>query len=120
MTTLNFAALYPERLTRLAIVGGYVEGRSRRSSDAAPDALKSMIAEGWERSESPFASAFATSYFPEGPAEEAREVLREMQIACPTETMLRDRDVFNNATVEHLLEKVRCPVLILHARDDDH
>ena len=32
--------------------------------------------------------------------------------------MLRDRDVINNATVEHLLEKVRCPVLILHARDD--
>ena len=32
--------------------------------------------------------------------------------------MLRDRDVINNATVEHLLDQVRCPVLILHARDD--
>lgn len=46
MTALTFAALYPERLTRLAIVGGFVEGRSRRSADAAPDALRAMIAEG--------------------------------------------------------------------------
>lgn len=118
LPALNFAALYPERLTRLAIVGGYVEGRSRRSADASPDALKSMIAEGWARPASAFASAFMTSYFPEGPAEEAREVLREMQAACPPETMLRDRDVINDATVAHLLDQVRCPVLILHARDD--
>ncbi len=118
LAALNFAALYPERLTRLAIVGGYVEGRSRRSADAAPDALKSMIAEGWARPESAFASAFATSYFPEGPVEEVREVLRTMQAACPTETMLRDRDVMNDVTIAHLLDQVRCPVLILHARDD--
>ena len=118
LAALNFAALYPERLTRLAIVGGYVEGRLRRSADAPPDALKSMVAEGWARRESAFASAFATSYFPEGPAEEAREVLREMQAACPPETMLRNRDAINNATVAHLLDQVRCPVLILHARDD--
>ena len=118
LAALNFAALYPERLTRLAIVGGYVEGRSRRSTNAPPDALKSMIAEGWARPASAFASAFVTSYFPDGPVEEAREVLREMQAACPLETMLRDRDVINDATVAHLLDQVRCPVLILHARDD--
>lgn len=118
LTALNFAARYPERLTRLAIVGGYVEGRSRRSAEASPDALKSMIVEGWARPESAFANAFATSYFSEGPAEEARQVLRQMQAACPPETMLRDRDVINHATVAHLLEQVRCPVLILHARDD--
>jgi pimeloyl-ACP methyl ester carboxylesterase len=115
---LTFAALYPERLTRLAIVGGYVEGRSRRSANAAPDALKSMIAEGWARPESAFANGFATAYFPEGPVEAMREVLRMMQAACPPETMLRDRDMLNDAMVAHLLEQVRCPVLILHARDD--
>ena len=118
ITALTFAALYPERLTRLAIVGGYVEGRSRRSADAAPDALRSIIAEGWARPESAFASAFATAYFPEGPAEETREVLRMMQAACPPEIMLRNRDAINDATVAHLLGQVRCPVLILHARDD--
>ena len=115
---LTFAALYPERLERLAIVGGYVEGRSRRSADASPDALRAMIAEGWARPESAFASGFATAYFPEGPLEERREVQNMTQAACPLEMMLRSRDAVNNATVAHLLDQVRCPVLILHARDD--
>jgi len=115
---LTFAALHPERLTRLAIVGGFIEGRSRRSADAEPDALRGMIAEGWARGESVFARAFATAYFPDGPVEERREVLRMTQAACPPEMMLRVRDATNNATVAHLLGQVRCPVLILHARDD--
>lgn len=118
LAALNFAALYPERLTRLAIVAGFVEGRSRRSADAAPDALRAMIAEGWTRPESAFANGFATAYFPEGPAEERRQVLRMTQAACPPEVMLRVRDAANTATVAHLLGQVRCPVLILHARDD--
>ncbi|MEJ6389547.1 alpha/beta fold hydrolase [Gymnodinialimonas ulvae] len=118
MTALTFAALFPERLTRLAIVGGYVEGRTRRSADAAPDALKSMIAEGWAGPDSAFARAFATAYFPEGPMEEMRQVQRMAQAACPPETMLRHRDAINHATNAHLLGQVRCPVLILHARDD--
>lgn len=118
LPALHFAALYPERLTRLAIVGGYVEGRSRRSASPPPDVLKGMIAEGWAQPASAFASAFVTSYFPEGPKEAADQVLRQMQAACPPETMLRDRDAINDASVLHLLDKVRCPVLILHGRDD--
>jgi DNA-binding winged helix-turn-helix (wHTH) protein/alpha-beta hydrolase superfamily lysophospholipase len=115
---LTFAALYPERLTRLAIVGGFVEGRSRRGADAAPDALRAMIAEGWARPESAFASGFATAYFPDGPEDERRQVLRMTQAACPPEMMLRARDAVNEATAAHLLKHVQCPVLILHARDD--
>ncbi|WP_416883187.1 alpha/beta fold hydrolase [Marivita sp.] len=118
ITALTFAALYPERLTRLAIVGGYVEGRTRRNADAAPDALRAMIAEGWARPESAFASGFATAYFPEGPLEERREVQRMTQAACSPEVMLRNRDAVNAASVANLLGQVRCPVLILHARDD--
>jgi DNA-binding winged helix-turn-helix (wHTH) protein/alpha-beta hydrolase superfamily lysophospholipase len=118
ITALTFAALYPERLDGLAIVGGYVEGRSRRSADAPPDALKGMIAEGWARPDSAFARAFATSYFFEGPGESTSAVLRMMQAACPPEIMLRNRDAINEASVAHLLGQVRCPVLILHARDD--
>jgi DNA-binding winged helix-turn-helix (wHTH) protein/alpha-beta hydrolase superfamily lysophospholipase len=118
LPALTFAAHYPERLTRLAIVGGFVEGRSRRSAESAPDALRGLIAEGWARPESVFARAFATAYFPDGPAEETREVLRMTQSAAPPEMMLRTRDASNTASIAHLLGQVRCPVLILHARDD--
>jgi pimeloyl-ACP methyl ester carboxylesterase len=118
LAAIHFAARYPERLTRLAIVGGYADGRQRRGGPEAPEALKTMIAEGWGKTESAFAAAFMTSYFPEGPLEDVRSLVRHMQVACPPELMLRDRDAINNASVAHLLTKVRCPTLILHARDD--
>jgi pimeloyl-ACP methyl ester carboxylesterase len=40
------------------------------------------------------------------------------QSAAPPEMMLRTRDASNTASIAHLLGQVRCPVLILHARDD--
>ena len=118
LAAIHFAAMYPERLTRLAIVGGYAEGRSRRHTAPAPDALKAMIAEGWERPGSAFSAAFGTSYFPEGPAEAVEQILHEMQAACPPDMMLQDRDAINEASVLHLLKNVQCPTLILHGRGD--
>ena len=118
LTAIEFAARYPERLSRLVIVGGYADGRSRRGQTEGPEALKSMVAEGWAESESAFATAFITSYFPEGPLEDVRRIVRHMQAACPPDVMLKDRDAINNASVAHLLSQVKCPTLILHARGD--
>lgn len=118
LAAINFAALYPERLTRLAIVGGYSDGRLLRDGNAGPESLKTLIAEGWEKSDNGFSTAFLTSYFPEGPLEDLRNMLDMMQAACPRSTMLRDRDAINTASVAHLLEYVRCPTLIVHSRHD--
>lgn len=117
-SAIHFAARYPERLDRLIIVGGYAEGRLQRGNTVRDDALKSMIAEGWGNPDSPFATAFLTSYFPEGPLEDVRGIVGMMQAACTMETMLRDRDVINSANLTPLLKDVRCPVLIVHGRHD--
>lgn len=118
LAAINFAALYPERLTRLAIVGGYADGRLLRDGNGGPESLKTLITEGWEKSDNGFSTAFLTSYFPEGPLEDIRHMLDMMQAACPRPTMLRDRDAINTASVAHLLGHVRCPTLILHSRHD--
>ena len=116
LAAIHFAARYPERLTRLAIVGGYVDGRAKRGQTDADDSLKTMISEGWGKPDSAFATAFLTSYFPEGPLDDVRDMVRIMQVACPPETMLRDRDALNNVSVAHLLKDVQCPTLILQGR----
>lgn len=117
-SAIHFAARYPERLERLVIVGGYADGRLNRGNPVQDDSLKTMIAEGWGKPDSPFATAFLTSYFPEGPLEDVRDIVGMMQTACPLEVMLRDRDAINSASVTHLLKDVRCPVLIIHGRYD--
>ena len=118
LAAINFAVRYPERMERLVIVGGYADGRLLRGGTAGPESLKTLIAEGWEKSENGFSTAFLTSYFPEGPLEDIRPLLEMMQAACPRPTMLRDRDAINTASVAHLLEQVRCPTLVLHSRHD--
>lgn len=117
-SAIHFAARYPERLERLVIVGGYADGRMKRGNPAKDNSLKTMIAEGWGKPDSPFATAFLTSYFPEGPLEDVRDIVRMMQAACPLETMLRDRDAINSASLGYLLKDVSCPVLIIHGRYD--
>lgn len=115
---VNFAARYPERLSRLVIVGGYVDGRVTRGQAGPSDSLKTMIAEGWGKADSPFATAFVTTYFPEGPLEDVRALANLMQAACTPETMLKYRDLSNGASIAELLPQVRCPTLIIHGRHD--
>ncbi|WP_317055194.1 winged helix-turn-helix domain-containing protein [Roseovarius rhodophyticola] len=118
LAAIQFAVLYPERLQRLAIIGGYADGRLVRGKPEAEDPLKMLIAEGWQQEDNAFAKAFITSYYPEGPSEEVHSLVRHMQAACPPEIMLGDRDATNKASVANLLSQVRCPTLIIHARGD--
>jgi pimeloyl-ACP methyl ester carboxylesterase len=118
LVAIHFAALLPGRISRLAIVGGYAEGRVRPGQTDNNDTLKTLIAEGWGDFEIAFATAFPTSYFPEGPLEDVRNIVKMMQTACPLDVMLRDRDAINSASVAHLLKDVRCPTLIIHGRHD--
>ena len=117
-SAIHFAARYPERLERLVIVGGYADGRVKRGKPVQDEALKTMIAEGWGKPDSPFATAFLTSYLPEGPLEDVAGIVKMMQAACSVETMLRDRDAINSASLTHLLKDVRCPVLLIHSKHD--
>lgn len=49
---LRFAAKYPQCVSRLIVVGGYVHGRSRRRGAPDHDPLRAMIAEGWRNPDS--------------------------------------------------------------------
>jgi DNA-binding winged helix-turn-helix (wHTH) protein/pimeloyl-ACP methyl ester carboxylesterase len=118
LPAVRFAARYPERVSRLAIIGGYVDGRSRRASPTAQDPIRAMIDEGWRKPGDGFASGFLISYFPEGPLEVIHQHAAMMQAAANKDMMLKLRDSFNNASIADLLPKVQCPTLIFHARHD--
>ena len=76
LTALTFAARHPERVTRLVVMGGYVDGRVQRagSTDPASDPIRGLIEEGWQDPHSVFMTAFATAYFPEAPDHFARRL----------------------------------------------
>ena len=118
MEAVTFAARYPERLTRLVVVGGYVEGRGLRQAEGQPEVLKAMMEAGWDQHEGGIATAFLTAYFPEGPAEGVRQMVGLMQESASQKFMLDHRERSNNASIIDVLEKVECPTLIIQGRDD--
>ena len=118
MPTIHLATQYPDRVSALAIIGGYVDGRSRRGQAADQDLLRAILVEGWDQPDSPFARAFMTSYFPDGPLDAVHDIVHQMQAAAPTEGMLGHRDAINAASIADPLAHVRCPPLMLHGLHD--
>ena len=116
---LRFAARHPDRVSRLAILGGYVHGRAlRRGTDASEDALRRMIAEGWEEADLTYGTAFMLAYFPEGPLDSVRDLARMMQAGTSLEAELAIRDAVNAVDNTDILSRVACPTLVVHARGD--
>ena len=120
LTALTFAARHPERVTRLVVIGGYVDGRVRRAGgdDPASDPIRGLIEEGWQDPHSVFMTAFATAYFPEAPDDFASGLAAYFQANTSRENILAFRDMLNQASVEVCLAHVTCPVLVIHARHD--
>ncbi|NVO54595.1 winged helix-turn-helix domain-containing protein [Rhodobacteraceae bacterium B1Z28] len=116
-SALQFATQYPERVSRLAIVGGWAEGRDHRDDVAVPDSIRNLIIEGWKNPGSGYAVGSLLSYFPEGPLETVREIVDEMQALYSVEQKLYQRDSGNTASILHLLPQVQCPTLVLHGRN---
>lgn len=116
-TLLNLAARHPDRLSRIIIVGGYAEGRTRRDA-AAPRTFHTLVAEGWGVAASPFPGAFLYPYFPEAPPEILLSMSRNVQQAASKEALLAMRDAIDAVSSADLLSRVRCPALVIHARND--
>jgi pimeloyl-ACP methyl ester carboxylesterase len=120
LTALTFAARYPERVTRLVVTSGYVDGRVRRAgrNDPASDPIRGLIEEGWRDPQSVFMTAFATAHLPEAPDHFARKLAAYFQSNTSKENILAFRDMIGLASVGDCLARITCPVLVIHARHD--
>jgi pimeloyl-ACP methyl ester carboxylesterase len=115
-TALRLAARYPERVSRLILVGGYVTGRAHRSN--APDPMRTLLEAGGAPQSMSLTEAFMLLYWPEGPMEALRERARMVRSVAPEENTLRMRDAFDSVSNVDLLKDIRCPTLIIHGRHD--
>lgn len=84
-TAMRLAARYPERVSRLILVGGYVTGRALRSN--APDPMRTLLEAGGAPQSMSLTEAFMLLYWPEGPMEALRE--RARMVRLPTASMQR-------------------------------
>jgi pimeloyl-ACP methyl ester carboxylesterase/DNA-binding winged helix-turn-helix (wHTH) protein len=119
---IAYAVRHPERVSRLVLVGAYVQGRLARArtpeerAEAALDMEIGRVA--WRRDDAAFRQVFAAQFFPRE-RRETWDAFNALQRATTsTENVVRFLDTFANIDVADLATRVRCPTLVLHARED--
>lgn len=121
MIAVEFAVMFPEHVSHLITLGGYVDGRSVREGipgTNTEDAILSMAKAGWETPDSAFVSGYMSVYFPTASSELLQEIAQYVQKSCPVENEIRGRDAFNRHSVADLLNEVRARTLVIHSRGD--
>jgi pimeloyl-ACP methyl ester carboxylesterase/DNA-binding winged helix-turn-helix (wHTH) protein len=117
-----YAARHPERVSRLVLYGGYVQGAVARARTPAELEEATMLMRniplGWGRDNPAFRLFFAAKFIPEGTAEQLRWFSDLQRITTTPEIAVRLRSTAAQIDVTALAPKVRAPTIVLHATGD--
>jgi DNA-binding winged helix-turn-helix (wHTH) protein/pimeloyl-ACP methyl ester carboxylesterase len=117
---IRFAALYPDRVSRLVLHNAYARGRAIRNG--APDNAENdpfialLKSGGWGDPANGFMRAWATMVLPMASVDETSELIRLIAQSCTAQTALHHRTVIDRFDVSADLTGVRAPTLVIHAR----
>jgi pimeloyl-ACP methyl ester carboxylesterase/DNA-binding CsgD family transcriptional regulator len=120
-TCIAYAARYPERISHLVLYGGYARGAAVRGTPREAQefgALVQLARIGWGREHSAFRDVFTSRFIPDAtPAQVAwfSELCRKTTSPAIAADLLERR---SRIDVSHLMDQVRVPTIVLHARHD--
>jgi pimeloyl-ACP methyl ester carboxylesterase/DNA-binding CsgD family transcriptional regulator len=118
-----YAVRHPERVERLVLHGAYARGRLKRGLTEVQrqeaDAAVKLAAGGWSRANPAVRQFFTTQFIPEASLEEHRSWNEYERLATTPQNAARFMQEFDRIDVTALAPQVRCPALVLHARDDE-
>lgn len=115
---LAFAALWPERVRRIVLVNGFVQGSYVRGQKAETDAMIAMIRAGWGLPGSPFVKAVATVFMPRATEEELASFVEMQTHSASPEGAAAMRDAVGQFDVTEFLTRVTAPVLVMSSAGD--
>lgn len=115
---IRYAALHPERVTHLVLVGGCARGGLHRGTASISaqhlDAYCRLVEEGWAQDNAAFRQIMTSQMYPGASADEMRSFNDMQRVACtPQEAGNIRRLVADYDASEHL-RHVQCPTLVLH------
>ncbi len=119
--SIAYAARHPERVSHLILHGGYAVGRLVRKSEAEREqgqALLTLIRHGWGQPGSAFIKSFASMYIPDGSSEQIASLAELQRVSTTPENAARLREAVDRFDVQGLLNQLRVPTLVIHARND--
>lgn len=118
----SYAARHPERVERLVLLGVFARGRLKR--DPSPERMEEellhyRIAEhSWGSDNPGFRDFFASGFMP-GATREQLQAFAELQRESSSAAFaVRQMQVSAQIDASDVMRQVRCPTLVMHARDD--
>ena len=118
---IDYAARYPERVTRLVLWGGYARGRRKRGTPEETEkseAFLTLMRQGWGQDNPAFRKMFASLYLPEATAEQVAWWTDLQRVATSPDNAIRIREAIDAIDVTAQLHRVAAPTLILHSRNE--
>lgn len=119
---IEYTSRHPDRVSELILYGGYARGRLKRGDgQQGLDELMMMsklVELGWGTDNRAFRQVFATQFLPEASAEMVDafdELQRESASAADA---VRSLQASAQIDLTRTAERIACPTLILHSRED--
>ena len=116
-----YAARHPDRVTHLALCGGYARGRRKRGSDgqiAESEAFVTLIREGWGKDIDAYVRMFGSFFMPDASAEQLAGYTEFQRKVTPPENAARIQLAIDNLDISDELSKIAAPTLVMHVRED--
>jgi class 3 adenylate cyclase/pimeloyl-ACP methyl ester carboxylesterase len=120
--SIAYAVRHPERVSHLVLLGGFPMGwkkRARTQADMdAGEAMLTLVRVGWGQENPAFRQMFTSQFIP-GASREQADWFNELQrISISPEDAARNVLTMGEADVSLLLDQVKVPTLVMHARHD--
>ena len=119
---IEYAARHPDRVSHLVLCGAYARGRGVRAvgtDEQRAAALDLELARvGWGRDDPAFRQVFAAQFLPDGSRSDWAAFDQLQRRTTSPENAVRFLTQFAAIDVRASAERVSCPTLILHSRDD--
>ncbi len=117
---LRYAATYPDKISCLVILGGFMKGGLKRGvSPAHVHAFTELIRNGWAGKNPAFRQMMSTQLFPQATPEqlEAFDALQKKASDGKTAASLMSK--LATIDISEYLPRIRVPTLILHSEHDE-
>jgi len=121
-TAIAYAARHPDRVSHLVILGGYARGILHRGLPAERlaeyQAQVQLVEAGWGRADASYRQMFSMQFIPGGTLDQINSMSELQRAASSPEVAARILRSFQRIDVVAEAPRVRCPTVVLHARDD--
>jgi pimeloyl-ACP methyl ester carboxylesterase/DNA-binding CsgD family transcriptional regulator len=121
VVSMAYAARHPERVTHLVLYGTQTRGvlaRKDPKSIAQSRALLDMMELGWNNPTPAYGEFFTTLHMPDTEADRFRSYGDLLRLTTSPANAVALLKAYFEADVSDVVSRIRCPALVLHARQD--